>query len=540
MGLEHYFLRDQVLDAATIKAAVRAAREQNISLTLYLTQSGILSSSFILNYCAKKFELPVFDLKNYDFNWLRETIIQSEIIYRHRIIPLHREQNNLYLGITDPTNHAAMTTISFQTGLRIRPMLVGETELDKIITQYCGPHRLHSQLESTLSKLAPVEEQSGASEVHDSHDEPVIDFVDNLLRDAIDKKITDIHIEPYAKDCRIRFRRDGLLYEATSLPLHLSTRVTTRLKIMADLNIAERRLPQDGRILLRKETKMDIRTNTCPTLFGEKMVLRLFNAAHLSLDIEDLGLTTPQKDLLLARLSRPQGLILVTGPTGSGKTVTLYSALHYLNRIEKNISTVEDPIEIELHGINQVNIHTRIGLDYASVLRTFLRQDPDIIMIGEIRDTETANTAMQAAQTGHLVLSTLHTNSAAETLMRLQSMGVATYNIIHSVSLIMAQRLVRKLCPFCKQPDTDCSIQGTYQALGCEQCHQGYQGRVGIFELLPLTDEITRLLLSQAAIPLILEQARLNHWPLLWEAGLEKVKQGETSYAELSRVTGNV
>lgn len=371
----------------------------------------------------------------------------------------------------------------------------------------------------------------------EQHDGSIIELVDRLIHDAIEKNVSDIHIEPYEEHCRIRFRCDGLLYIAATIAEHLAIRITTRLKIMAQLNIAERRLPQDGRIQLREPYKIDIRINTCPTLFGEKIVLRILNAKTIALDIDRLGLTIEQKKLLLNKLAQPQGLILVTGPTGSGKTVTLYSALHYLNKIEKNISSVEDPIEIELHGINQVHINPRIGLNFDTVLRTFLRQDPDIMMVGEIRDLDTATIAMQAAQTGHLVLSTLHTNSAAETITRLQSMGIATYQLISSLSLIIAQRLVRKLCEVCKEEDKS-SGKISYRAKGCDHCQQGYQGRIGIFELIPMTEELVQLIWMRATSSQIAEQIRKEGWLLLYEAGMEKVYEGVTSLEEIKRVLG--
>ena len=362
-------------------------------------------------------------------------------------------------------------------------------------------------------------------------DEPVIAFVSNLIQEAIEKHISDIHIEPFETHCRIRFRRDGLLYEATTIPSHLAERVITRIKIMAEIDIAERRLPQDGRIIIRQSEKMDIRVNSCPTLFGEKLVLRLLNAKPAHLDITALGITEPQRALLLEKLRDPQGLILVTGPTGSGKTITLYAALQHLNRIEKNISSVEDPVEIEFAGMNQINANAKIGLDFATVLRTFLRQDPDIIMVGEVRDKETAQIAMQAAQTGHLVLSTLHTNSAVETISRLQAMGVPAYQVATSLSLMIAQRLLRKLCTHCKIVENE-----VYRAYGCKHCYQGYQGRVGIFELIPMTKRLAQLVLDGGNAMTILEEAKAQACMLLWEAGMEKVKEGVTSHEELLRV----
>lgn len=352
------------------------------------------------------------------------------------------------------------------------------------------------------------------------YDEPLIQFVDQLIRHALEQQASDIHIEPYESVCRVRYRQDGLLYEITEIPTHLATRLVTRLKVMAKLDISERRLPQDGRFQLHH---IDIRINTCPILFGEKIVLRLLDIKKVSLSIKKLGFTEQQKSLFLDKISQPQGLILVTGPTGSGKTMTLYSALNFLNKTEKNISTVEDPVEIQLKGINQVNINPKINLHFATALRTFLRQDPDIIMVGEIRDTETAEIAIQAAQTGHLVLSTLHTNNAIEAITRLQSMGIAPYNIASSISLIIAQRLIRKLCDKCK-------------AIGCPHCLHGYQGRTGIYEFLPITPSIAESITSNATAATLKECAKQQGFLTLREIGIEKVKQGITCFAEINRV----
>lgn len=349
--------------------------------------------------------------------------------------------------------------------------------------------------------------------------EVMADYVNQLLRDAIIKQASDIHIEPYDTYCRIRFRCDGLLIEIATIPLHFADRVITRLKIMAQMNIAERRLPQDGRMKSEFNKKIDIRVSTCPTLFGEKIVLRLLNNQTIPLAIETLGMTNEQQQLFLEKLQQPQGLILVTGPTGSGKTITLYSALQSLNHAEKNISSVEDPVEIELPGINQINANTKIGLDFATVLRTLLRQDPDIIMVGEIRDLETATIALQAAQTGHLVFSTLHTNSAIETIARLQAMGIEPYQWTSSISLVIAQRLVRKLCAYCRDNSAE----------GCGECHNGYLGRTGVFELLPITKHILN-------IEQITQQTKTSNWRTMWDIGIEKVNAGVTSYSELARM----
>lgn len=367
------------------------------------------------------------------------------------------------------------------------------------------------------------------------YDEPLISFTDSIIQHGIQANASDIHIEPYEKSCRIRYRHDGILHEIAEIPTPLATRLVIRLKVMAKLDITEKRLPQDGRI---QKNNVDIRINTCPTLYGEKIVLRLLNLEKVSLDLNDLGLLDQQLKLFLNKISQPQGLILVTGPTGSGKTLTLYSALNHLNSPEKNILTIEDPIEIQMNGINQANIHPKIGLDFSHTLRTFLRQDPDIIMVGEIRDQETAGVAMQASQTGHLVLSSLHTNNAIETLIRLQAMGIASYNIIHSISLIIAQRLVRKLCPHCKKPDTSSPSLPflIYKADKCKSCINGYSGRTGIFELLPISETLSQLLLSNANNATLLTQAKNEGFLSLSAAGLEKINLGITSFAELNRV----
>lgn len=455
----------------------------------------------------------------------KSALIPVELMQRHRVAPLKREHNTLFLGMTNITDQGAIAAISFHTGLHIRPRHITEEKLTSLINainENSAQSILYTQLTNTLSKIPGIKEKPVALE---QEDEPVTEFVTELIKDAINKKISDIHIEPYETYCRIRYRCDGLLLEAAHIPLHLFERISTRLKIMAQINIAESRLPQDGRIQLHWCKQIELRVSTCPTVFGEKIVLRLLSNQITSLNISALGLTESQQALLLSKLHAPQGLILVTGPTGSGKTITLYSTLHYLNHVEKNILSVEDPVEIELAGINQINTNEKIGLTFASVLRTFLRQDPDIIMVGEIRDLETAKIAMQAAQTGHLVLSTLHANSAAETLNRLQVMGIDTYHLISSLSLIVAQRLIRKICLHCKNETTDCN-----------HCYQGYQGRTGLFELLPITKEVIELISNGATVEQLLEHCKQQHWPLMRDVGIQKISEGTTTYNELNRV----
>lgn len=547
-NLLDYLTHDNVIDADTADMALQKSSRLKISLACYLVRYKILSAEQLLNYCTNKFKIPVFDLNHYDSSFFRTSLIKSELIYRYHVIPLSKNQNTLLLGIADPTDQSAIAAIAFHTGLHVRPILLTVDEIDRIISTYFPYNQLASQLESTLAKIS-FNDQEIKQEDKEENDEPIIELVDRLIQDAIIKRTSDIHIEPFKNHCRIRFRCDGILYQAASLPSQLASRMITRLKVMANLNIAERRLPQDGRIDLTNETKIYIRINCCPTLFGEKIVLRLLQTS-LDLDLNQLGLSSTQEQLFLSSLNKPQGLILVTGPTGSGKTMTLYSALHYLNRIEKNISSVEDPIEIELSGINQVNIHPNIGLDWSITLRALLRQDPDILMLGEIRDKETALIAMEAAQTGHLVLSTLHTNSAAETLVRLQTMGVPKELIINSLSLIIAQRLVRKLCPQCKKTDflpthlmnslstLDANSPVIYRASHCDDCQQGYIGRIAIFELLPITETMTHKLKSHLNMNDLLLTIKQEKHSLLWESGLNKVIEGITSYTEVIRVLG--
>ncbi len=532
-GLANYLHQDGLLALDKAVEAHAHATQQGIPFTHYLVKNKMVSSNAILNCCEKHFALPIFEADKPLPLARLHNLLERELISRYRVLPLQRDGQKLLLAMTDPTDHATLAAISFHTGLIIQPVLIGEEELDKLILQ-TQTGQLESELESTLLKIKPDE---ALPEQSDKIDEPLIEFVDKLIHDAIQKRVSDIHIEPYESSCRVRFRLDGLLYEAAQLPVHLAQRVIMRLKIMANLNIAEKRLPQDGRIQLSRRDgqsmRIDLRINTCPTLGGEKIVLRILNTQATQADINLLGLTAAQKELLISKLTAPQGLILVTGPTGSGKTMTLYAALNFLNQAEKNISTVEDPVEIELPDINQVNINPAIGLDFAQVLRAFLRQDPDILMVGEIRDNETAHIAIQAAQTGHLVLSTLHTNNSLETISRLRAMDILAYQIADTVSLIIAQRLLRKLCPYCKEYD---SRSQSYVAVGCEKCCQGYFGRVGIFEFLPITEDIAQCIL-EGANKLKMERCIQQSGCLsLWEAGTEYVQRGLTSFPELRRI----
>lgn len=494
--LVNCLVQQQLLDEHSAQAALTAATQQKIALTTYLVKHKLIDSRDLLFYLAQHFSLPTFDLKHYVYEHASK-LLPHDLINRYRVLPIKSDARTITICVADPTQDNAFSAISFHTSKQVELMLGDEAVLEKILASHCRPNML-------LAKFFAEDEAIYLTETTEKDDEPIIEYVNHLISSAIEKQASDIHVEPYSQHCRIRFRRDGLLYEAASMPLYAATRIITRLKIMANLNIAERRLPQDGRMAWRQEKNIDIRLNCIPTLHGEKIVLRLLDANAIQLNLDALGLYANQLQQLRNTINKPQGLILVTGPTGSGKSVTLYSMLRELNQTAKNISSVEDPVEIDLHGINQININQHIGLTFPAVLRMLLRQDPDILMIGEIRDLETATIAIQAAQTGHLVLSTLHTNSAAETIKRLLSMGIKDYQLTDSLTLIIAQRLVRTLCRHCKQRDNDT----TYKAIGCEQCHEGYRGRTGVFAL------------SEN----------------LWEVARQKVLNGVTTLNEIQRV----
>lgn len=527
-GLAGHLVNRGLLEPDFAHSAIQQANQQNLSLLRYLIKNNILTSTAI----AQSFGLPIVDLSDFSAT---ESLIRRELIHRYRIIPLRKQASTLQIGMADPTDQASIDAIMFHTGLRIQLCVVKEDQLQHFIDTHYPLTTNKNLTLSLLNEIDVEEETRSVQENAVTYDEPLIRFVDHLIQHALQQAASDIHIEPYENTCRIRYRQDGILYEVAKIPIHLASRLVTRLKVMAKLDISERRLPHDGRLQLNQtnNTAIDIRVNTCPTLFGEKMVLRILNVNKISIKIDDLGFTHTQKNLFLKKISQPQGMILVTGPTGSGKTVTLYSALNYLNTPEKNISTIEDPVEIQLAGINQVNVNPKIGLNFAVALRTFLRQDPDIIMVGEIRDTETAEIATQAAQTGHLVLSTVHTNSAIETLARLQSMGVAAHHLGNAVSLIVAQRLLRKLCAACKQPEAESTF---HRAVGCQHCYQGYRGRIGIYELLPITDNISNLMLSTANTLAIAEQAQHEGFSSLRSIAIEKASQGITTLSEINRV----
>ena len=558
-GLSRKLVNDGLLDEAKAIEALKGARKDKVTFTQYLVKNKILAAKRIALEASGEFGLPVFDLDALDLDIIPRDLVDDKLIQKHHALPLFNRGNRLYVGISDPTNLAAIDDIKFQTGLNTEAVLVEADKLhaiiDKILEEDDG---MDDMLDEGLEDLEFEDTEEDVTEVDDASsaadDAPVVKFINKVLLDAIKKGASDIHFEPYEKRYRVRLRIDGVLREIASPPVAMSLKLSARIKVMSKMDTAEKRIPQDGRIKLKisKNKAIDFRVNTCPTLFGEKIVLRILDPSSASLGIDALGYEEDQKQLYLDALANPYGMILETGPTGSGKTVSLYTGLNILNTEDRNISTAEDPVEINLEGINQVNVNEKVGLTFESALRAFLRQDPDIIMVGEIRDLATAEIAIKAAQTGHMVMSTLHTNDAPQTLARLVNMGVPPFNIASAVSLIIAQRLARRLCEHCKAKDeipeaalreegfTDEQIaQGItlYKAVGCDQCDSGYKGRVGIYQVLPMSEEIGRIIMENGNAMDIADQAKKEGIADLRESALKKVIAGVTSLEEINRVT---
>ena len=557
-GLARRFVEDGLLDEDVAKDAFLQASNNRIPLITYLTQNDLADSRRLAFSAAMEFGVSVLDLDAFAPEMLPEKTVDEKLIRKHNALPLYKRGNRLFVAISDPTNLQALDEIKFNTGLSTDSILVDDAKLRAAIDKY-----LESQ-DSTMGDLEDAGLEGVETEGGDQEDEkavtaevddaPIVKYVNKMLLDAIRGGASDVHFEPYEKSYRVRYRTDGILKEISRPSIKLAPKISARVKIMAQLDISERRVPQDGRIKMKlsKTKAIDFRVNTLPTLWGEKIVLRILDPSQAKLGIDVLGYEEDQKQLYLDALEQPQGMILVTGPTGSGKTVSLYTGLNILNTTERNISTAEDPAEINLEGINQVNVNNKVGLGFAEALRAFLRQDPDVIMVGEIRDLETANIAIKAAQTGHLVLSTLHTNSAAETLTRMMNMGVPAFNIATSVSLIIAQRLGRRLCNGCKQPaniPADVLLQEgftqeqidtgftLYRPKGCDKCNGGYKGRVGIYEVVKITDELANMIMEEASSIKIAKQAQAEGFRTLRQSALLKVIQGVTSLEEANRVT---
>lgn len=512
--------------------------------TLYPSLAAAIAAS-------ENFGLPLIDLNAYDLAQIPMDFIDEKLMRQHRMLVLHRRGERLDVAIADPSSLTALNELKFKTGLNTQPILVEENKLTRLIDKLLS-HHAGTVLEAHLDdRDIPVE-----STPNESDDAPIVRFVNKILLEAIHNKVSDIHFEPFENSYRIRYRRDGVLYEAARPPQALAPRISARLKVIAQLDIAERRLPQDGhfKMALSPEKSLDFRINTCPTISGEKVVIRVLDPAATHIGIAQLGLEEKQQRLFLEHIQKPQGMVLVTGPTGSGKTVSLYTALSILNTEEVNISTIEDPVEMNITGINQVHVNIKAGLDFAAALRAFLRQDPDIIMVGEIRDLETAEITIKAAQTGHMVLSTLHTNSAAETLTRLLNMGVPAFNVATSVSLIVAQRLARRLCNECKRaieiPEKSLLEMGfnidelcggftlfSANSAGCQHCHFGYTGRIGLYELLPISNALAECIMAGGNSLGIVQIALNEGLQTLRRSGLNRVREGLTSLEEINRVT---
>lgn len=565
-GLARRLVRDELLDEDTAHQAISQAEKQKTPLPVFLVENSSISPLDIANAAADEFGTPIIDLTALAKDINPKGLIDPKLVHKHYALPLFKRGNRLFVAVSDPTNLHALDEIKFNTGLATEGLLVEADKLQTAIEAYLKAEEesigdaLGNLDEDALDDLdiqAVDEDASPADESSEADEAPIVRFVNKVLLDAIKTGASDIHFEPYEKAYRVRLRTDGILNEVAKPPQNLAGRLAARLKVMSQMDISERRVPQDGRIKMKisKTRAIDFRVNSLPTLFGEKIVLRILDPSSAKLGIDALGYEDEQKKLYMDALAQPQGMILVTGPTGSGKTVSLYTGLNILNTPERNISTAEDPVEINLEGINQVNVNNKVGLTFAEALRSFLRQDPDIVMVGEIRDLETAEIGIKAAQTGHLVLSTLHTNSAPETLTRLLNMGVPAFNVATTVSLIIAQRLARRLCSHCKKPADDIPDQvlkeegffdgigieredfTIFHPVGCNQCNNGYKGRVGVYEVVKITDSISRIIMEGGNAIQIADAARKEGFNNLRTSALRKVANGITSLEEANRVT---
>ncbi|MFK7865158.1 MAG: type IV-A pilus assembly ATPase PilB [Pseudohongiellaceae bacterium] len=559
-GLARRLVSEKLIDESVAIAAITNAQEREQPFVSELVTNQILSGQTIAVAAAEEFGVPLLDLDAFDIDYIPQKLVDAKLILKHNVLPLFKRANRLHLAVSDPSNLTAFDEIKFHTGINNDVVVVEEEKLAAAIAAYISDEEANegsiAQLDDaaldelnveTLPSKPEEEEASAADET------PIVKFVNKVLLDAIRTGASDIHIEPYEKAYRVRFRTDGILHEVTRPPINIAGRIASRVKIMSQMDISEKRMPQDGRIKMKvsKNRAIDFRVNTLPTLWGEKIVLRILDPSSAQMGIDALGYEAVQKEQFLKALHQHQGLILVTGPTGSGKTVSLYTGLNILNTAERNISTAEDPVEINLEGINQVPVNSKIGLDFSAALRAFLRQDPDVVMVGEIRDLETAEIAIKASQTGHMVLSTLHTNSAPETLTRLRNMGIPAFNLATSVSLIIAQRLARRLCNNCKEtlelPDKVLIDEGfskdqlsdlkLFKAVGCDKCNEGYKGRVGIYEVVPITDPMARIIMDDGNSIEIADQAQAEGFNNLRQSALIKVSQGLTSLDEANRLT---
>jgi len=557
-GLARCLIQNKLLSEQEAEKAFQQALKTRTPFVSHLVGQKILESRKIAETASMEFGIPFFDLDALDMEVAPVDLVEEKLLRKHHALPLVKRGNRLFLAVADPTNHQGLDEIKFNTGLASEAVVVEEDKLNRYIEQALDAQdtSMTDLMDADLDNLDITAGEDEAPKENDSEvdEAPVVRFVNKILLDAINEGASDIHLEPYEKTFRVRYRQDGMLREVASPPVNIAARLTARVKVMSRMNIAERRVPQDGRIrmVLSKNRSIDFRVNTCPTIYGEKIVLRILDPTNAEVGIEALGFEEKQQKDFLDAIHKPYGMVLVTGPTGSGKTVSLYTGLNLLNEPDINISTAEDPVEIQVVGINQVNVNVATGLTFAEALKAFLRQDPDIVMVGEIRDLETAEIAVKAAQTGHLVLSTLHTNDAPQTLTRLANMGVAPFNIASSVLLIMAQRLARRLCEHCKTPDDipkgalleegfseeEIPNLKVYKAgPGCDHCNAGYKGRVGIFQVMPVSDTMGRMIMEGGNAMQLADLAKSEGIQDLRRSGLNKVSLGVISLEEVNRVT---
>jgi type IV pilus assembly protein PilB len=557
-GLTKRLIADGFIDESTAIDVTDKTQQQKLNLVTYLVENNVVTAENIALSASAEFGVPLFDLDAMDKELIPVDQISEKLISKHHAIPLFKRGKRLYVAVSDPTNLSALDEFKFHSGHTTEAVLVEENKLLKAIERIIDDKENEGFDDFDDADLENLDiEAEGDTKEDDADpstdDAPIVRFVNKILLDAIKKGASDLHFEPYEKRYRVRFRIDGILAEVASPPINLTTKIAARLKVMSRLDISEKRTPQDGRIKLKlsKNKSIDFRVSTLPTLFGEKIVMRILDSSSAQLGIDVLGYEEEQKALFMEAIHKPQGMVLVTGPTGSGKTVSLYTAVNIINTPERNISTAEDPVEINLEGVNQVNVNTKVGLTFSAALRSFLRQDPDIVLVGEIRDLETAEIAIKAAQTGHLVLSTLHTNSAPETLTRMVNMGVAPFNLATSVNLVIAQRLARRLCQHCKQetdlpkdvlldagfkPDEIGKFK-IFEPVGCENCTHGYKGRVGVYQVMKLSEEMGRIIMEGGNAIDIADQAAKEGVNDLHRSALMKVMQGVTSLEEVNRVT---
>jgi type IV pilus assembly protein PilB len=559
-GLARALAQHGVMSAAEAEALQTQSQSSGVPFVEQVLSGKRLSAQQLAVFASRAFGVPLLDLAGFDADQISKEYFDTRIAQTRRVLPLHKRGNRLYVATSDPANLQALDEVRFKTNLVVEPVVVEDDKLGIAIAKLIEASGANLKEMAALEDIEVTLEDgtaqpAQADEDSEVEDAPVVRYIQKVLIDAITTGASDIHFEPYERYYRIRYRLDGILMEVAQPPLAIKDKVASRIKVISKLDISEKRVPQDGRmkLMLSKNKAIDFRVSTLPTLFGEKIVMRILDSSGVKLGIEALGYEPDQQQSLLYAVGRPYGMILVTGPTGSGKTVSLYTCLSILNQPGVNIATAEDPAEIMLPGVTQVNVNEKAGLTFATALRSFLRQDPDVIMVGEIRDLETADIAIKAAQTGHLVLSTLHTNDAPSTLVRMLNMGVAPFNIASSVNIITAQRLARKLCPQCKRPEDippealiragfhEQDLDGSWQPfgpIGCDHCKgTGYKGRIGIYEVMPITDDMRQLIMRNGNSLDIAEQAQREGVRNLRQSGLLKVKSGITSLEEIEAVT---